>query len=83
MLTIDRPHTGKELRQFASQLKNVPPELIAQLEEGFSGDQSPEFYAGLLAGIGVAYTFVEGGCGNYLGPLVAFVADQIERKELV
>ncbi len=82
-MIIDRKQTIQEIRQFASQMTHVPETQKTQLEAAFNGDQSPEFYKGLLAGLGVAYSLVETNNVGWLGPFVAFVADHIERKELV
>ncbi len=54
MIHLDRRYPEKELRQFASQAENVPAAIRRMFLESFTEDQSPDFYAGLVAGLAVA-----------------------------
>lgn len=84
MFIIDERPLGQSLRQFASQLEHVSPQLVAIFRENFKGDQPPEFYAGLVTGLAAAYNVaVVAKMPHQLGSLLAFVADQVEKKELV
>lgn len=81
MIAIDKNPTGQQIRQFASQASYIHPELIKHMV--FEGDKSDEFYKGLLCGLCVAYSFQQGGGGNFIGQVIAFIADQMEKKEII
>jgi hypothetical protein len=84
-LSLDEKIDRARVRQFASQMKCVPQASKAWLEETFSGEHSIEFYEGLLAAYANMYVMAEAGIGresfkDYSGHIVAFVADQLEKK---
>ncbi len=83
MLIVDHKHSGQEIRTFASKLPAiVDPSDFAKVVQ-FNGDQTPDFYYGLLSGLAAAYALAANHLPAMIGPTIAFVADQIERREIV
>jgi|SRR3989344_7157495 len=73
------------IRQFASQLECLSPEMIAFLGQRFDGQRSAEFYRGLLAGFASAYQLCQMRTSvinptNVLGALVAYTSSRLEHR---
>lgn len=46
---------GGNRAQFATQIEHISPEALASLRNMFIGDETPDFYEGLLAGFAAVY----------------------------
>ena len=79
---IDLRYDHERIRQFASVLDRAPESEQAFLRDLFGGNESPDFYHGMLAGLAHAFQMSEQE-DALLGILVATVSDLIESKELV
>lgn len=82
-MQIDYRHNHKEIRQFASQMERVMPHVRKQLEGMFNNDQPDEFYVGLLTGLASSLVMTKNNMSEYLPVLVSFIAERIEKKEIV
>jgi hypothetical protein len=78
---IDGVMNDEMVSQLASQVKNIPIELIKNFENVFEGDKEPEFYKGLLTGYVNGYNLVinQETSTEQLGAIVAFVASKIAK----
>jgi hypothetical protein len=59
MLAFDERISPGELAMLASGVKNIPPYERHLMGESFRGNQPPEFYAGLAAGLQLACLLTE------------------------
>ncbi|MEE2642305.1 MAG: hypothetical protein VX768_16865 [Planctomycetota bacterium] len=88
MFLIDEKIDYPRLQQFASQVSNLSKRLSSELEANYTGDQTDEFYQGLLAGFANSLSVFqnvelsEEDKQSLLGALVAFVSDRIARRGL-
>lgn len=83
MLQIDARVPNETLTQFASQVKGLQPQVRNFMAESLVGDQPPEFYAGLAAGLVAGYQYAGTGPGGqeFIGLALATVADHIVKTE--
>lgn len=83
-LSLDEKIDQARVRQFASQIAKVPQNVRVWFEETFSGQQSTEFYEGLLSAYATAYVMAQGLSQQDLtattGNLVAFVAKELQKR---
>ncbi len=83
-LSLDEKIDEARVRQFASQMAEVPTSSKAWFEETFSGEHSTEFYEGLLAGYANMHVMVTNlspeKLKQYSGPIVAFVAEELRKR---
>jgi hypothetical protein len=82
MLRIDETPPPEAIQQFAGQVPNIAPKVRHFLDESIVGDQSDEFYLGLLAGLMFAYQLY-GQSPNAVevnGCTMALVAKRLEGK---
>jgi len=82
-MVIDKTQSTAQLRQFAAQVSRLAPEEITQFESMWDGNQSDEFYLGLVAGLAVATAMLQGNCALHIPRATAFVADRMAKKEIV
>lgn len=83
-MIIDQRVDGKLVDQFAGQFgATVSPSSRQRFEDMFQGDQTDEFYAGLLAGLAAAQNLIQNGFTDYVAPTVAFVAHKNRQREIV
>lgn len=88
MFQIDEQIEYSRVQQFATQIQNIAPELRDEYESHFSNKESDDFYLGLLAGYANAYVLATSDeldadeKKQYLGALVAFVADKMASRGL-
>ena len=68
-------------RQFAGQLLKLSEDDIQHLQDCISGNETEEFYAGLLAGLTAATTMVESGLADIIPKATAAIADLCEKRE--
>ena len=81
MFTIDNKFDDAMIAQFADQAKYISPEFRKVFDANFKGDQSLDYYKGLIVGFGNAYEIANTyNPGNketqFLGQLVAYVAEK-------
>jgi hypothetical protein len=81
-MIIDEPQTNSQIRQFAGQTEHIETHTLIDFENSWNGDQADEFYRGLLAGLSVAGALNQQGMNETVHQLVAFVALQMEKKEI-
>ncbi len=79
----DQRYTRPQLCQFATQLENIPPEIVAMIRNRFGGDEDDLFYQGMLSGLASAWASLQSGYPHMIGAQVAFVADVLLRREAV
>ena len=88
MFQIDEEIDYSRIQQFASQVGNISNRLSTELEQNFSGDQSDEFYSGLLAGFANSLAVFQNSemteidKKSLLGAIVAFTSDRIAKRGL-
>lgn len=68
-------------RQFAGEVAKLPEELVSHLRLHVQGDESDEFYAGLLSGLTAAMTLIQAQLGHIIPQATAVVADILEQRE--
>ena len=78
MFTIDETIDDPRIAQFATQFEHIPPAILTEFERSFNGDQSLDFYKGLLSGIANSYSTSNAMAPNtqhteILGFLTAYV----------
>ena len=83
-LVLDDKIDKEIVKQFASQLEQLPQETRLWFEETFDGRHSIEFYEGLLSAYATMYQIIQGvspeQTKQYSGQIVAFVADKLQKK---
>jgi hypothetical protein len=80
----DRRYPRPLVSKFARELAKIPPEIVEVIRSKYDLDQEDVFYEGLLAGLAAAYATIQAGLPlDVVGAHIAFVADMIERKEVV
>jgi len=78
MIQLDGKIDEKRLRQFASQVKHIPPHALHVIHEMMCKDQSPEFYHGQMAALQFAHQLMAGTQSqNTVGATMAVVAKHI------
>lgn len=83
MLILDEPMTPKQMREYAQQIGQVDPALREFFQDKWNGDQTNDFYKGLLTGFAVILTLMKSGLAEYVPVATAFVADRLAEKEVV
>lgn len=78
-MKLDHRYKGEIVQQFAAQMEHISPETEKELAALFAGNESADFYAGLLAGLSNALQMYMNGHADSLGVCVAFVASRIQR----
>ncbi len=75
---------GKERSQFATQTPMMNGELLETIKAGFVGDESLEFYEGLLAGYACSYqifcTMLPDSHAPTIGGLIAYISEILEER---
>ena len=83
-LSLDEKINRARVKQFASQMKQVSQNARAWFEETFGGDNSIEFYEGLLSAYANMHVMVQNlppeQIKNLSGQIVAFVANELQKK---
>ncbi len=82
-MQVDQRYSGMAIRKFAGMLNRADPEVVAQLEAMFDNNQSDEFYLGLLSGLASSEVLLRHGRHRLIPLLVAFVAERIEKREVI
>ena len=82
-MKVDERYKGKTIRQLSSQMAHVSPDVNEQLEAMFNNDQPDEFYAGLLSGFASSEVLLRNGYAHLIPHMIAFVAQKVEKKEIV
>lgn len=80
---IDEPIERGRRIKFAGEIKKVPEDIVAQLQAMINGDQSGDFYAGLLSGLVYATTLWQNNLGHIIGAATSVVSDHCERNEFL
>ncbi|HLC48873.1 MAG TPA: hypothetical protein VJI96_00605 [Candidatus Andersenbacteria bacterium] len=83
LFTIDKRTEYPKIQQFATQIEYANPDLLNQLNQAFQGEETDEFYGGLLTGYANAYALITSDLSDktaILGFLVAFIADKVARR---
>jgi hypothetical protein len=85
--TIDEKIDFQRIKQFASQVDELPDSLIADFESKFEGDKDMNFYHGLIAGLAAAYSasidedFVKKNqVSGTIGAMLAFVSSKFKNE---
>lgn len=76
----DRIDLGRR-RQFAGELRKLSAEDIEHLQDCIKGDETEEFYAGVLAGLAVATAMTQSGLIDAVPKAAAAIADLCEKRE--
>lgn len=84
-MTLDEPYpdSDEQLRELASVLGQVPHSIVIDYEMRFGGEQSPEYYRGLLTGYAKALALAQHDLKRNEADLptlrvaVAFIADRL------
>ncbi|MEC9094512.1 MAG: hypothetical protein VX438_17520 [Planctomycetota bacterium] len=86
MFQIDEPVDYQRIQQFATQAANISNRLSTELADNYSGDQTDDFYLGLLTGFAHSLSITQSqefsamDKESLLGAIVAFVADRIAKR---
>ena len=86
MFQIDQRVDYARVQQFAAQIAEVSPETLREFQAHFHGQENADFHHGLLAGFAGAFVMASSEDlapdqkQDYLGALVAFVADKIAKQ---
>ncbi len=82
-LYLDRKPTPEQIRQFATQMEHLDPNLTAQLDELFDGGHSKEFYEGLITAYAnmyqMAHDLSHEKLKEFSGSIVAYVAFKLTK----
>ena len=85
MFQLDGLFSDAQIRQFAAELGKLAHADVMQMEQMFSGEQSIEYYRGLLWGYANAFNIIQQRGPDLahaiLGRIAAFIADRIEKME--
>lgn len=82
-MPIDEPFTAAKIREFAKEyLSAATPKIREQFASMMLGGQPPEFYKGLLAGMGFAVSLRQSDMLQFLPLLTGGLAAYIEEKEI-
>ena len=88
MFLIDEHIDYARIQQFATQVSNLSNRLRTELDENFAGNQSDEFYFGLLAGFANSLSVLqneemsETDKHSLVGAIVALISDHIAKRGL-
>lgn len=78
MIHIDSTSPPEALQQFASQVANIPPDVLHIINESFTDDKSGDFYEGLLAGLAFSYQLAGHRAGSdHIGAVAAVTAAKV------
>ena len=86
MFAVDEKIDNERIKQFASQIDQVPSEFRKQIETAFQGKENLDFYLGLLTGYANSYVLASSGdlkkgeADQAIGFLIAFVADHLVKQ---
>jgi len=78
---IDQRYDSALVRQFASQFQKLDESSRLFLGRMLGGNESPDFYAGLIAGLANAYQLSRQD--RSIGLTLSAVCDLVESKELL
>ena len=81
MFQIDERIDIARRRQFAGEFRKLPLGNVEQIRECVKGEESEEFYAGMLAGLASATVMIQQGHANAVQEVTAGIADFCESKE--
>ena len=81
-MAIDVRPTRKNLRDWQRKSEHVPQAIADAMRRGLRGDETDDFYLGLVAGLAAAAGAHVAGVGDSTIQLLAVVADLCDRKEL-
>lgn len=81
-LIIDDAISAAVMRQFASQRFATLKPVTNAFKGMYKGDKSDEFYRGLLAGLTTAHVMNTNGLQEQVPHLMAFLAGEMEKKEI-
>lgn len=88
MFQIDERIDYQRIQQFATQVTNISNRLHTELEENFDGEETDDFYFGLVAGFANSLSISQNeelsdvDKQSLVGAIVAFVADKIAKRGL-
>lgn len=78
MIQIDERIDQARLAQFAAQAKQLPFATRHFMQESFKCAETPEFYAGLIAGLAAAYQLASIDNGQqFIGAALATASEYI------
>lgn len=85
--TIDEKIDFDRIKQFASQIDELPDSLIEDFENKFEGDKDMNFYHGLIAGLAGSYSaatnqdFIKKNqVSGTIGAMLAFVSSKFKNE---
>lgn len=81
-MIIDGRPDRATIRRWQQEYETMDPELSAAMQKCFAGDETDDFYLGLLAGLSACGCVYLEGAGASIIQLVAVAADMCDRKEL-
>jgi hypothetical protein len=85
MFQLDGLYSAAQIRQFAAELGQLAYDEVIRMQQMFSGEQSSEYYRGLLWGYANAFHIIQqlgpDSAHAILGRIAAFIADRIEKME--
>lgn len=81
MIQIDARIDEATLRQFASQVDTIPPNVRHVIDESFLWEEGPEYYHGQVAALAFCFQLAEGTDKQaVIGSALAVVAAHIIKK---
>ncbi len=86
-ILIDTRIGGIERREYANNIGNILPEVAELIDEQFTGDETDDFYEGLLQGTALAYSILKAYAPDIeLGQamivaVAVFTANHLKNKE--
>lgn len=80
-MMIDERVDVQRRRQFAGEAEKIDDDARNAIDEMLRGDETGEFYAGLLAGLTAATTLVQDGLGDFIPLSAAVVAEFCEKMK--
>ncbi len=82
MARIDERPTRGAIRNWQAKSEKVPEAIAKTIRKAIIGDETDDFYIGLLQGLGVASHAHVSGVGDTIIQVTAIVADLCDRKEI-
>lgn len=82
MARIDERPTRGNIRDWQRKSEKVPEAISKAIRKAITGDETDDFYLGLLQGLGVASHAHVRGAGDTIIQVTAIVADLCDRKEI-
>ncbi len=75
---------GGARNQFAAQIVNIQSSTFESIDGMFIGDETTDFYEGLLAGVAFAYQLLKTTSpkitDNYLGATISYISGEKYKK---